>query len=156
MKINAQFVSLAIIVSLFGIILPPVVTGAEGVIYYPNGTAVPFTESGDVIMKSLTDAAPDPTAAAFCAVKVNTGQPCTSTSFFGLYSAQGVCSGGVCVAGSVTALNAGIIRGGVGVVSSVVNGAIQLGMRALPGGGATPASGVSSSPYGVSCPYGYT
>ena len=157
MKINAQFVSLAIIVSLLGIILPPVVTGAEGVIYYPNGTAVPFTESGDVIMKSLTDAAPDPTAAAFCAVKVNTGMPCTSTSFFGLYSAQGVCTGGVCIAGSVTALNSGIISAGVGIVSGAVNGVIQLGLRALTGTGSTgntiPTTIPNTSTY---CPYGYT
>ncbi|MCR4280954.1 MAG: hypothetical protein NUV88_01320, partial [Candidatus Kaiserbacteria bacterium] len=101
---------------------------------------------------------PDPTAAAFCAAKVNTGMLCTSTSFFGLYSAQGVCMGGVCVAQSVTALNTGIISAGVGIVSGAVNGVIQLGLRALtesisPRPSTVPTTIPNTSTY---CPYGYT
>lgn len=71
MNMNAEFpstksrriLSIAILGSLVGLLLPPIFTYAEGIIYYPGGAAVPFTESGDVIMKSLNDSAPNSTAA---------------------------------------------------------------------------------------------
>lgn len=95
----------------------------------------------------------DPTAVAQCAGQL-AGVPCVTTSFFGMYLAYGVCNGvGTCVAKGVTPLGTGLLSAGLGIVS----GAIQLGLRALTGGGSTGGAVIPSTSGTVStrCTYRY-
>jgi len=95
----------------------------------------------------------DPTAVAQCVGEL-AGTPCVTTSFFGMYLAYGVCNGvGTCVAKGVTPLGTGLLSAGIGVVS----GAIQLGMRAITGGGSTGGVVIPSTSGTVSsrCTYRY-
>lgn len=81
---------------------------------------------------------PDPTAAGYCAAAtVVDGTPCKTAAFFGLFKVWGQCRAHVCIALSLTPYE--VI--GIGVMGNVVNGVIQLGLRALSD------TGSSGTPY---------
>ncbi|MDO8481873.1 MAG: hypothetical protein Q7S75_02220 [bacterium] len=77
--------------------------------------------------------------------------PCISTSFFGLYTSAGTCTGpGVCTATGITPL----ATIGMGIISSGISGVVNLGLKALSGGGSTPNS-ISPTSIPRGCTYRY-
>lgn len=113
------------------------------------GPAVSLAQDAALVVSDTeTVFAPDPGASAQCAAfPYSSVKPCISTTFFGLYTTAGICTGpGVCTATAITPM----ATVGIGAISSVINGVVQIGIRAFSGGGTTGSSypTTATSPYG--------